>query len=104
MSKDIPDELANYDDQRVCATCQHTCFLSAVCCNCSESAVSCLRCCDFLCGCPRTNKFLLEWHSNEEINEVVQSCRDHIVKVEAGARVPGETVVKDESEGSSLSE
>ena len=83
MSKDIPDELANYDDQRVCATCQHTCFLSAVCCNCSEFAVSCPRCCDFLCGCPRTNKFLLEWHSNEEIDEVVRSTRVHIAKVEA---------------------
>lgn len=31
---DIPDELATYDDQRVCVNCQHTCFLSAVCCMC----------------------------------------------------------------------
>ena len=34
MSPDIPEELAKYDDQRVCSTCSHTCFLSAVCCNC----------------------------------------------------------------------
>jgi histone demethylase JARID1 len=34
MSSSIPEELANYDDQRICTTCQHTCFLSAVCCNC----------------------------------------------------------------------
>lgn len=34
MASEIPEELANYDDQRMCVNCQHTCFLSAVCCNC----------------------------------------------------------------------
>ena len=33
-TSDIPEELASYDDKRVCGPCQHTCFLSAVCCNC----------------------------------------------------------------------
>jgi hypothetical protein len=78
MSVDIPEELAAYDDQRICGTCQHTCFLSAVCCHCSELDVSCLKCCDFMCGCPRTNKFLLEWHSIAEIENVVQKARDHL--------------------------
>ena len=85
MKRDIPEELANYDDQRMCATCQHTCFLSAVCCNCSERAVSCPKCCDFMCGCPRTNKFLLEWHTNEEIAKVVADTEAHIAQVEAAA-------------------
>ncbi len=31
---DIPEGLASYDDQRICTNCQHTCFLSAVCCTC----------------------------------------------------------------------
>jgi histone demethylase JARID1 len=111
MSREIPEELANYDDQRVCVSCLHTCFLSAVCCNCrcvkccgstsrwchlteltalvlalfsyfSEQAVSCLRCCDSLCKCPRKNKFLLEWHSNNEIEDVVAMTRAHIRKSE----------------------
>jgi len=34
VSVDIPEALATYDDQRICTYCQHTCFLSAVCCNC----------------------------------------------------------------------
>lgn len=33
----------------------------------SESAVSCLKCADYLCGCPPSNKFILEWHRNDEI-------------------------------------
>jgi len=83
MASEIPEELANYDDQRMCHTCQHTCFLSAVCCNCSEQAVSCPRCCDFMCGCPRTNKFMLEWHTVAEVEAVVALTREHILKIES---------------------
>jgi len=36
MASEIPEKLANYDDKRMSHTCQHTCFLSAACCNCSE--------------------------------------------------------------------
>lgn len=75
MSPAIDETLAQYDDQRVCYHCQHTCFLSAVCCNCSDQAVSCLRCCDALCGCPRDNKFILEWHSIEDIAHVLSQIR-----------------------------
>lgn len=93
MASEIPEELANYDDQRMCHTCQHTCFLSAVCCNCSEQAVSCPKCCDFMCGCPRTNKFLLEWHTATEVEEVVAMTRAHIEKTERGLLLlPSSTV------------
>jgi hypothetical protein len=34
MSPEIGETLALYDDQRICSSCQHTCFLSAICCNC----------------------------------------------------------------------
>jgi len=79
-SSEISEILAQYDDQRICSVCQHTCFLSAVCCNCSEMATSCLRCCDHLCGCPRTNKFILEWHSNEEIQDCIWKIESHLLE------------------------
>ena len=60
MAPTIDEAQAAYDDQRVCSSCQHTCMLSAVCCSCSEHKVSCLKCTDQLCGCPRTSKFILE--------------------------------------------
>mmetsp|Transcript_36608 Transcript_36608/g.47271 ORF Transcript_36608/g.47271 Transcript_36608/m.47271 type:complete len:663 (-) Transcript_36608:454-2442(-) len=78
MCYDIPENVANYDDQRICGTCQHTCFLSAICCHCSELEVSCLKCCDWMCRCPRSNKFLLEWHTIEEINDVINKTKNHI--------------------------
>ena len=83
MSAQIDERLATYDDQRMCSTCQHTCFLSAVCCNCSEQAVSCPKCTDQLCGCPRTNKFLLEWHSIQEIKDTITKVEDRITTGEA---------------------
>ena len=85
MSAQIDERLAMYDDQRMCSTCQHTCFLSAVCCNCNEEAVSCPKCTDALCGCPRTNKFLLEWHSIDEIKGAIQKVEDHIYMSQAQA-------------------
>jgi len=82
MSSEIPEALAAYDDQRICGTCQHTCFLSAVCCSCSEHKVSCPKCCDFMCGCPRKNKYVLEWHCISEIKRVVELTRTHIAEHE----------------------
>ena len=38
------DELsADYDDKRLCHSCKHICFFSAVICECSSDKVSCLR-------------------------------------------------------------
>uniref|UniRef100_A0A7S2BGH3 JmjC domain-containing protein n=1 Tax=Octactis speculum TaxID=3111310 RepID=A0A7S2BGH3_9STRA len=84
MSSEINEVAASYDDQRMCSSCQHTCFLSAVCCSCSERDVACLRCCDVMCGCPRTNKFILEWHSVSEIQDVIQKVRVHVSSFENG--------------------
>jgi len=31
-----------------------------------------------ICGCPRTNKFMLEWHSTEEVRGIVEEARSQI--------------------------
>ena len=94
--------------QLVGASCQHTCFLSAVCCKCCEKSVSCLKCnvCDRvvrlnldfgitlnlvhmhagasgdeLCACPRSNKYLLEWHTLKEISQIVKTTRHTMKKL-----------------------
>ena len=48
----------------------------------SEEEVSCLKCCDFMCECKRTNKFMLEWHSTKEIREIIISTKSHIESIE----------------------
>jgi hypothetical protein len=36
-----------------------------------------------MCGCPRTNKFMLEWHTVAEVEAVVAMTREHIAKIES---------------------
>jgi hypothetical protein len=45
-----------------------------------------------MCGCPRTNKFMLEWHTVAEVEEVVAMTRAHIESTERGLLLaPGST-------------
>ncbi|KAJ1450474.1 JmjC domain, hydroxylase-domain-containing protein [Pelagophyceae sp. CCMP2097] len=75
----IDTEACDYDDKRVCTICRHTCFLSAVACNCSQQAVVCLRHVKYLCQCPPTNKYLIEWESKQHLETVLahveQRCK-----------------------------
>ncbi len=47
----------------------------------SEQAVACPRCCDRMCGCPRSNKFLLEWHTEAEIEATLELTRAYIAQL-----------------------
>jgi len=68
---------ADYDDKRVCSICRHTCFLSAVACNCSTTSVSCLRHVAYLCKCPLNNKFIIEWESQDRLRQILAAFEDH---------------------------
>ena len=45
----LDEESADYDDKRLCHSCKHICFFSAVCCECSDRKVSCLRHSHYMC-------------------------------------------------------
>lgn len=65
----IDDAASDYDDKRVCVVCRHTCFSSAVACNCSQTKVVCLRHWNYICKCPHHNKYLIEWESLDDLKE-----------------------------------
>ena len=41
-----------------------------------------------ICGCPRTNKFMLEWHSTEEVRGIVEEARSQIQQHHADQSTP----------------
>lgn len=85
----------DYDDKRVCLVCRHTCYLSAVACNCSQTQVACLRHPSFLCKCPNVNKYVIEWESDEQLDQALakvdahlNSFPQHAATVAAAAKAP----------------
>ncbi|KAJ8599303.1 hypothetical protein CTAYLR_008838 [Chrysophaeum taylorii] len=74
----IDNAASDYDDKRVCVVCRHTCFCSAVACNCSQTQVVCLRHAAYLCKCPAQNKYLIEWESNENLEKLLKKVDDAI--------------------------
>ena len=76
---DVIDAAAcDYDDKRICAVCRHTCFLSAVACNCSQTTVCCLRHVNYLCKCPPANKYLIEWESKDQLDAIVDKVNKRL--------------------------
>lgn len=67
----LDEESADYDDKRLCHSCKHICFFSAVCCECSESKVSCLRHSHYMCRCSVKRKYLLIWTKETEMNDAI---------------------------------
>eukprot|EP00985_Skeletonema_marinoi_P019812 scaffold11489_cov78-Skeletonema_marinoi.AAC.4 len=67
----LDEESADYDDKRLCHSCKHICFFSAVCCECSESKVSCLRHSHYMCRCSINRKYLLVWTKEKEMNDTI---------------------------------
>lgn len=67
----LDEESADYDDKRLCHSCKHICFFSAVACECSESKVSCLRHSHYMCRCTVKRKYLLIWTSEQEMKDTI---------------------------------
>ena len=67
----LDEESADYDDKRLCHSCKHICFFSAVACECSESKVSCLRHSHYMCRCAVNRKYLLIWTTEQEMKDTI---------------------------------
>lgn len=67
----LDEESADYDDKRLCHSCKHICFFSAVACECSESKVSCLRHSHYMCRCVVKRRYLLVWTTEQEMKETI---------------------------------
>ena len=61
-----------YDDKRICIACQHTCFLSAVGCECSKKDIVCLRHVAYSCQCPNSMKYMIEWESRDALEALLK--------------------------------
>lgn len=72
----LDEESADYDDKRLCHSCKHVCFFSAVACECSQSKVSCLRHSHQLCSCPPDSKYMMIWSTAHELAETHQKVED----------------------------
>ncbi|KAL3786060.1 hypothetical protein HJC23_003908 [Cyclotella cryptica] len=67
----LDEESADYDDKRLCHSCKHICFFSAVACECSESKVSCLRHSHYMCRCVVKRRYLLIWTTEQEMKDTI---------------------------------
>ena len=73
----LDNDSSDYDDKRLCYSCKHVCFFSAVACECSQSKVSCLRHSHYMCRCPVDKKYLLIWSKKKELMDTLEFVRRH---------------------------
>ena len=78
----LDEESADYDDKRLCHSCKHICFFSAVACECSVSKVSCLRHSHYMCRCSVKRKYLLIWTTEQEMKDTISSVEKRGKEVE----------------------
>ena len=78
----LDEESADYDDKRLCHSCKHICFFSAVACECSVSKVSCLRHSHYMCRCSVKRKYLLIWTTEQEMKDTISSVEKRGEEVE----------------------
>jgi len=79
----LDEESADYDDKRLCHSCKHICFFSAVCCECSENKVSCLRHSHYMCRCSLRRKYILIWTPESEMRETIERVETRGNELEA---------------------
>jgi histone demethylase JARID1 len=92
----LDEKSANYDEKRLCHSCKHVCFFSAVACQCSQSKVSCLRHSHFMCRCPTNRKYFMIWSTDEELRSTLARVRGHCDSLRTSGDVREEGVVKSE--------
>lgn len=86
----LDEDSADYDDKRLCHSCKHICFFSAVACECSESKVSCLRHSHYMCRCSIKRKYILIWTPEDEMRKTIERVEkrgnelEYSLKPEAG--------------------
>lgn len=84
----LDEESANYDDKRLCHSCKHICFFSAVCCKCSDSKVSCLRHSHYMCRCSAKRKFILIWTPESEMIDTISRVEKHGEELDVSNSAP----------------
>jgi histone demethylase JARID1 len=77
MPHEKPDD-EEFDEKRMCSTCQHLCFFSAVVCSCDPDKVACLRHHDVLCKCNRRENCFLFWYTVKEMDDALNGIANHI--------------------------
>ena len=80
MPHEKPDD-EEFDEKRLCSTCQHLCFFSAVVCSCDADKVACLRHHNDLCQCNRRDNCFLFWYTVKEMDESLDGITKHIKKI-----------------------
>jgi histone demethylase JARID1 len=68
----------DYDDKRICVACQHTCFLSAVGCECSRTDIVCLRHVAYACSCPSSMKYMIEWEGRPQLEALLVELNNEL--------------------------
>ncbi|TNN73310.1 Lysine-specific demethylase 5B-B [Liparis tanakae] len=80
------------DDERQCARCRTTCYLSAVTCSCSPGVLVCLHHIDDLCSCPITNYTLNLRYTLDELFPMMNAVKQRAELYDEWASLVKETL------------
>lgn len=74
----IDEEICKYDDCRICSTCKQFCLFSAIGCECDNYKVSCLKDYHRFCKCSISKKFIMNWVTRDEIENILEEMKEII--------------------------
>ncbi|XP_077368986.1 lysine-specific demethylase 5B-B isoform X2 [Festucalex cinctus] len=80
------------DDERQCAKCRTTCYLSAITCPCSPGVLVCLHHISDLCSCPVTNYTLNYRYTLEDLLPMMNASKQRAEEYDAWAVRVSETL------------